>query len=129
MGELILKEGLTPDAILSSSARRAKDTAKAVAKACNFQGRVDLRDDLYLAEPKEYIAALRELKDEVDSAMVVGHNPGMETLAELLTGEDVTMPTAALAMLELPIDSWSELSRMTKAELKRFWKSKELESA
>jgi len=41
--------------------------------------------------------------------MIVGHNPGMEGLIRALTGELTSMPTAALAVIDLNIDEWSAI--------------------
>ena len=87
MGQLIYEEGIVPDIILSSTARRARDTADLVAEASGFEGEVVYLEDFYHAWPSDYVDALRSLPDEIDTAMVVGHNPGMEMLLELLSDE------------------------------------------
>ena len=45
--------------------------------------------------------------------MVVGHNPGMEGLIRFLTGETAAMPTAALAVIDLDIENWSEIDHLS----------------
>ena len=45
--------------------------------------------------------------------MIVGHNPGMEGLIRFLTGEIAAMPTAALAVIDLDIESWDELDHQS----------------
>jgi phosphohistidine phosphatase SixA len=42
--------------------------------------------------------------------MLVGHNPGFEGLVRALTGETHSMPTAALAVIDLQTDKWSEVN-------------------
>ena len=49
------------------------------------------------------------IDDENRSAMVVGHNPGMEGFIRFLTGSLESMPTAALAVIDLDIATWSEI--------------------
>src|SRR3990172_12140295 len=49
MGRLLSTEGLVPDLILSSTAVRARETAKAVAKDSSYKGPTELLDSLYLA--------------------------------------------------------------------------------
>jgi phosphohistidine phosphatase len=44
--------------------------------------------------------------ESADSLMLVGHNPGMEELLSLLTGEGRAMPTAALACVALDVEKW-----------------------
>ena len=85
-----------------------------------------LTRSFYLADPEVYLELLRELGADVRTAMVVGHNPGMEELVELLTGRDEIFPTAALARVELAIDRWVELSPGTRGRLVSLWRPKEL---
>jgi phosphohistidine phosphatase len=58
--------------------------------------------------------------------MVVGHNPGLEDLIEMLTEEWERMPTAALAQVELTLESWQELSDESSGRLVNCWRPKEL---
>jgi phosphohistidine phosphatase len=126
MGQLIYQEDLVPDIILSSTARRARDTAEIVAETSGFAGEVSYLEDFYHAWPSDYIDALRTLSSEINSAMVVGHNPGMEMLLEQLTGESERFPTAALAIVHLPISNWLQLNDETEGELYRLWLPREL---
>jgi phosphohistidine phosphatase len=127
IGRLIRKEELAPDLILSSSARRAYKTAQAVAEESGYAGEVQLSPELYAAGPEAYLEALCGLGDELSRVMVVGHNPGLEELVETLTGESLTLPTAALAQVALPIQHWQELDDETQGELVRVWSPKEVE--
>lgn len=120
MGQLIYEEDIVPDIILSSTARRARDTAELVAEACGFEGEIICLEDFYHAWTSDYIDGLRSIADVFASAMVVGHNPGMEMLLEQLAGETERFPTAALAVINLPIDFWSQLNDETEGELVQF---------
>jgi phosphohistidine phosphatase len=126
MGVLIRDEGLVPDIILSSTAKRAQITARVVAENCGYDGELELTRELYLADAEMYIETLRELPPEVETAMVVGHNPGLESLVEDLTGEWARMPTAALAQIALPIDSWDELDLDDQGKLVSLWRPREV---
>jgi len=121
MGQLLYEEDLVPDVILSSTALRARETADMVADASGFEGDVAYLEDLYHAWPSDYLDALRSLSDDVNTAMIVGHNPGLELLLEQLTGESERLPTAALALIQLPIDFWSQLDDETEGELLDLW--------
>lgn len=127
IGRLLLDEGLTPDAILSSTAKRARKTASLVAKSSNYLGEVKQVADLYLAGPPSYVDALRDVDDGFERVLVVGHNPGIENLVQEFVGEFHRMPTTAIAHLELDIDSWSNLSGASKCQLRNIWRPKELD--
>jgi len=127
MGELLREEQLLPDLVLSSTAARARTTAEIAAREANVAIGVALLPELYLAEPPAYMDALRKLEPSVTRVLVVGHNPGIETLIYRLTGDAEHMPTAALAVCELPIASWSELAAETRGTLSRVFRPKGLE--
>ena len=80
MGRLLRDENLTPDLIVSSTAKRALDTAEAVAEASGYEGEVESRPEFYMAGPEAYLRALRALSDDYECVMVIGHNPGLEEL-------------------------------------------------
>ena len=126
MGELVRKKDLVPDAALCSTATRARETLEIFAGACAFGGRVELLDELYLAPPTLYLAAARRLGGAAKRLLVVGHNPGLEALLETLTGASEPLPTAALAVCELPISTWSELSGDVCGNLHALWKPEEI---
>jgi phosphohistidine phosphatase len=120
VGQLLRDDDLVPDHILSSNAVRARDTAHRVALAAQFRGVINELDELYLAEPAAYIAAVRRLSGDAQRVLVVGHNPSLEGLALILTGEPVALPTAGLVVCSLPIANFSELSSKLAGEMSRF---------
>jgi phosphohistidine phosphatase len=126
MGRLLRELDLVPDLILASSARRARDTADAVADQSGYAGDVRVEEDLYAAPPEAYLEALAAAEDSFERILVVGHNPGLEELLEALTGEQEALPTAAIARVDLPIQSWRELSEEISGRLVRVWRPKEL---
>jgi phosphohistidine phosphatase len=122
MGALIRTERLTPDIIISSDAVRARTTAEAVAHAARYGGQIMLSPQLYLAGPDEIVAVLRSVKDtDAGTVMIVGHNPGLEHLVALLTGEEESLPTAALVRIILPIERWRDLDTSTRGVLQGVW--------
>jgi phosphohistidine phosphatase len=124
MGRLVRDEGLVPDRMLSSTARRARKTAEVVAEVCGYDGKIVMTPDFYPGDPSAYIRVLRSLPDEVQRVMVVGHNPGLEALLAVLTGERRPLATAALAQVELPIEKWQELNAQiaTRGRLVNLWR-------
>lgn len=121
------QQNLQPDVILCSSAKRARKTAAKVAKNCGYEGIIQLDGGLYLAGPEAVLNVLRGVADSHNCVMLVGHNPGLEYLLELLTGTQTQLPTAALAQLHVAIDSWSDVSSTTRASLVDIWRPRELE--
>ncbi|NLG98495.1 MAG: histidine phosphatase family protein [Chloroflexi bacterium] len=126
MGSMLEERDLIPQKILSSTAVRNRQTAELVAEEAEFRGEIDYLDSLYMAEAEDYIAALRELPDNIDRVMVIGHNPGLETLLQVLSGRIESLPTAVVAHINLPIDSWSGLNGEIHGEMVGIWRPKEV---
>jgi phosphohistidine phosphatase len=115
----IRSEKLQPGQILCSPARRTRDTLDWITEA--FAEAVPTRFErpIYMAEPATLLRRLRRLSESLGSAMVIGHNPGLERLALMLTeGSDddgrramaSKFPTGALAVLDCNVEHWTELA-------------------
>ncbi|MCG3210617.1 MAG: hypothetical protein FOGNACKC_04248 [Anaerolineae bacterium] len=118
MGQVLAKFDYMPDQIISSPAKRARQTSQLVAKACGYQPEIDWADSFYGGGSEDLIGALRRLPDSVERPLLVGHNPTLEeTVADMLVGPDaswqesmsIKLPTAGLVCLDLPITEWREL--------------------
>ena len=120
MGQLLRSDDLAPDRILASNARRTRETAREAAAAVHFSGAIDELDELYLAEPEAYITAVRRNAPDAQRVLLVGHNPGLEALALILTGDPVALPTGGLVVCELPIASFAELTPRVRGKMARF---------
>ena len=126
MGELIREHGLIPDVVVSSDAVRARLTAEAVAAAARYAGEILLDPRLYMASPADILSLLPTVRENAETLMIVGHNPGLEQLVEQLTGERQDLPTATLAQIRLPIDRWRDLTLSTRGTLVALWRPEEL---
>ena len=121
IGKILRENELIPQAILSSPALRASETAEIVAKESGFPGKVTFIDSFYMAEPDVYIDYLKGLDDSLERVMIVSHNPGLEAFMQLLDGRLEALPTGSMVYLCLNINHWSDLSFETDAELIGFW--------
>jgi phosphohistidine phosphatase len=127
MGRLLKAQQLVPDIVVCSTAKRARKTATRVLEASGYNVALELREELYHAPPNVFIEMLQGQQDDHQCVMLVGHNPGMEDLLALVTRRFETLPTAALAQVELPIDRWRDLTMDTPGALVHLWRPKELE--
>lgn len=127
MGKLLKDKDLTPDLILSSTAQRACQTAELVADKCKYEREIIFVNDFYLGEPDAYLKTLCDLGEEnTDIVLVIGHNPGLESLLQSMTDKVESLPTAAIAHLEIPIRTWKSLNNDIIANLKRIWVPRDL---
>lgn len=125
MGEHLEEKDVLPQVILTSTARRARETANVFLSQCCGEVTFIALDSLYMAEPPVILDALKAIPEHVTRVMVIGHNPGLETVLQLLTGKVESLPTASVAYLELPIDSWSAVSFDSPVEKWEKWKPKD----
>lgn len=109
MGELMARRSLLPELIISSPAKRASQTATLVKESAGLNSEIRLDDRIYEASPQSLRHVVSEIDDALNSAMLVGHNPGIEGFIRYLTKQLEPMPTAALAVIKLKIDRWSEV--------------------
>lgn len=127
VGKHIRQQKILPDLILSSPAKRARQTISLVTKAAGLKRKPKFDEGIYDASGRRLHKIVTGLDDSVNSALLVGHNPGFEELLRSLTGKDRSLPTASLACIEFETEHWSELRsrsgklkwRVTPRKLKR----------
>ncbi|HBG57104.1 MAG TPA: histidine phosphatase family protein [Porphyromonadaceae bacterium] len=111
MGSYILKRFGTPNLILSSSARRAHETAILVARQIGYpEDEIQTDQNLYFAPSRWILNVLSKLTDDVESCLYVGHNPGVTDLINDLGVRLDNLPTCSAVCFEFNVDSWSDIS-------------------
>ena len=110
MARRLAKDGVKPDLILSSPAKRARTTARIIAKALDCRpGDIQVNDRLYAVEAGELLRVIRGLDDKLKRAMLVGHNPELTDLAHRLSNKVAYLPTCAIAVFAFDAKSWSSV--------------------
>ena len=135
MGQYIAENNLTPDRVLCSPATRASQTWQLVHKSLPAAPNAEYIDELYdFGSGNAFLNVIRRKAGDAQSLMIVGHNPSMEGLADLLsaTGDEYALkrmahkyPTAALAVIDFDFDDWSKIAPQT-GTLTRFVRPKDL---
>lgn len=98
------------DAILTSAAPRASETAHLLAKHCGFEERLVEDAALYLAEPLTILQRVCATPARVETLLLVGHNPGLSTFVSNLNGQSYELRTAQVVHLRLDVNQWGEVS-------------------
>lgn len=127
LGLHLREQKLIPQLVICSTAKRAQQTAKLMAEAAGFVGEILLEPTLYEAGPTSYIRSLQSIDESYQRVLVVGHNPGLEILLKVLTGEAYWLTTAALACVELPISAWPETQEYVGGRLVSLWSPKQVQ--
>jgi len=115
MGKWLGDEGLLPDFLVSSPAKRARKTALKVARAMDFaEANIHWDASIYEATVAQLLGVLRRCPSSARRVLLIGHNPGLEQLLASLCPEVSTppdgklLPTATLAQLRFS-DDWTTL--------------------
>ena len=128
MANFMNQQKMAPELILSSSAVRAKETAELFRADLEHDAKWKIVDDFYLAPPQIYLDQLARLSCDVHNVILIGHNPGLETLVQQLAGQWHRMPTAAIAGFSMPDQHWQEISfNASSIQFLGVWRPKEID--
>ena len=107
------------DLCLASPAARVRETLDGLSETYGeLPFPVRFEQQVYLASCATLLELIRDVDDEVGALLLVGHNPGLEQLVAMLTQDDKDglrsrvehkVPTAAVAVIELPSDCWADV--------------------
>jgi phosphohistidine phosphatase len=135
IGRELKAQGLAFDAAIASPAARVVETLAGVSEGYGSPIRAAYDERLYLASVPTLLAAIRATEDSADRLLVIGHNPGLEGLAMLLTLDDgnglrrelaAKYPTATVAEIRLTIEHWRDAGS-SPGELTRFVRPRDLD--
>lgn len=109
IGNWLRDRGYTPDAVLSSSAKRTRETYDGLG----FDVPARFERTLYLADSETMLGELRS--ETADVVLMLGHNPGIADFADRLVASPpghvrfYDYPTCATTVMDFDIDTWSAL--------------------
>jgi phosphohistidine phosphatase len=117
-GSWLAEQQITPDHVLVSAAVRTRQTWETVAKAAGWSLEPNFDQGLYAAGPDTTFDLVRDTPDEARALLVIGHNPTIAVVAQLLddgsgdeaADEEMTagFPTSAVAVFEYD-GAWPDL--------------------
>ncbi|MBU0664792.1 MAG: histidine phosphatase family protein [Proteobacteria bacterium] len=115
MGQRLAGRKVRVDAIWSSPAQRALETARFFASTLKYPRKeIELRDRLYTNTIDDLLLEIRSCPDEIKSLLVVGHNPVISGFANFLIGhaKDThieSIPTCGIVAINFQRPSWQLL--------------------
>lgn len=111
MGEYLVKNGYIPEKIITSSAIRALTTARILANELKYNLKnVVVDKNVYGAMPSQILKIIHGIDNNVESLMIIGHNPTITELVMQLTDHEIyNIPTCGIAIIQLKTISWSEI--------------------
>jgi phosphohistidine phosphatase len=119
MGRYMAAQGLAPDLAIVSTARRAQETWALAGAA--FPQEIMRRDEqrIYESSAQTILSVIRKTPAQVETLLLVGHNPGFEELAQMLAhdGDRYALarlrrkyPTGALAVVDFDLRRWKVIA-------------------
>ena len=107
------------DALVSSPAKRAKQTCKYFADEFDLKKKKIIPEPrLYEAGPENFFEVIEDLKNKWDAVAIFSHNPGITYFANSLTETHIDdMPTCSVFAIKTDIDKWKDF----KSAKKEFW--------
>lgn len=127
MGNYMAREGLLPDFAIVSTARRTRQSWELV-QPCLAEPILNFDARIYEAPAGAILDVIHETASDIDTLLLVGHNPGLQELALVLIGEAdgdnlirlrEKYPTGGLAVIKFDVADWTQLSAGT-GKLERF---------
>jgi phosphohistidine phosphatase len=115
-GRIVAELVGVPDAIVTSDAARARQTAEIAAGVIGFEAPLTIEPSIYDADVDDLLAVVRALSDTAARVVIVGHNPGFADLAAALAEPRAVvghLRTAGIAHLEFAAASWREIGTGT----------------
>lgn len=116
VGQFLRRRKLTPALVVCSPAARARETADLVIEAAQLDAPLLFHERIYEASTEQLIEVVSEVETSAGIVLLVGHNPGLQSLLARLTGAGAAMTPATLARIDLDIDVWSKLRREARGE-------------
>lgn len=112
MGARLKEQGIMPDLIYASPAKRAKRTAGIIAEAIGYPvDNIRLQEDIYTSDLNLLLQVVQKTEDTVDNLFLVGHNYVLTDLAESLTSEVLgNIPTCGIVSIAFNVASWREVT-------------------
>ncbi len=117
MGQRLKTLGIQPDLIISSMARRAKQTAKKIAKELGYdEASIVWYDKLYHCIPQVFEEVIYEIDDKYKNVFIVAHNPGITEFVNQLSPafKIDNMPTCGMVGAKLEVREWNEFNNVNK---------------
>ena len=111
MGQRMRQKDTRPSLILTSPAKRARQTAKLIAREIGYPLEfLQTEHALYLASPRTILDVIAQQDDSFNDIVVCGHNPGITDLSNRLSGISIdNVPTCGMVIIEADVSHWSEL--------------------
>jgi len=113
MGKKLKELKVIPDLIVSSTAKRTRQTAKRIAEATGYDAdHIKWEEKLYHCIPSVFEEVIFEVSDAVNTVFIVAHNPGITDFVNQLSPDFSidNMHTCGMVGVRIETDEWNKFS-------------------
>ncbi|WP_070156258.1 SixA phosphatase family protein [Sphingobium phenoxybenzoativorans] len=138
IGQFAKAKGMVFDHLVASPAVRVIETLDTFFEGYGERLEPQWDRRIYLASSVTLIDVIRDIPDSAETALLAGHNPGLEDLILTLVADngesplrdevEIKFPTASLAVMDLSVDSWADVEKDC-ASLTSFTRPRDLDPA
>ena len=99
------------DLIICSHSKRTYETAKLLATGLNYTiEKIVVSKAIYRVDTDDIFNLIFGVKDNVDSLMIVGHNPTLTQFANIFLEEKIELlPTSGIISINFEADNWNDI--------------------
>ena len=107
VGRYLRTNARIPDLLLSSPAAKTRETVELVVKTAKWTSEVRYDQRIYGADGLRLAEIVAQIENDRKVAVIVGHNPGIEELMVLLTGNSEQIPAGSVAKIRVKVNKWA----------------------
>ena len=114
VADFLNSKEIKADLFISSTARRAFDTAKLIAESLGYPvDNIKTVKNLYLGSANAIFSELYGLPEKVKSVMIFGHNPAFTYFVnDFLDTTIENLPTTGTVSISFETDKWEEIDNV-----------------
>ena len=111
IGKYLAENNIKVDLIISSSAVRALETARIIAKAIHYpKEQIEINNNIYESDEESILEIIENLSNEINSVMIFGHNPTFTYFSNYFLKEKLDwLPTSGTVSISFKTDDWSKI--------------------
>jgi phosphohistidine phosphatase len=112
LGKLLKRNGLFPELVISSPAKRAIKTTKKIIRELNYpEDKIQTDKMIYSGRLSNLLECIHFINKTIDITFMVGHNPTLLEFGNTLTGSNIKkLPTSSFILINFNVNSWKDIT-------------------
>jgi len=115
---------ISPNIIISSPSKRTESTVDIMVTQLRYDKEIIYNRKIYDSNMMNLKNIIKNLNDNIETAFLFGHNPGLNMLAEDLCGFLKNIATTGIVIINFDCDKWDEVSNQNSKFIKYIYPKK-----